>query len=168
MNDSVYDDLVRLSLKREPTAEDSARIEAVLAAHPEFRERWEEDVAAASLLRVLPDIPLSSNFTSQVMEAIELDSRAAERAGVRPWVKFLQRFRFRLATAAVVIAGALGVTYQHHVMEERRAAVEAVRAISSDLAVLPNPEVLKDFEVINQIRQVSAGSDDDLLIALSK
>ena len=47
-----------------------------------------------------------------------------------------------------------------------RSQVTENAAMISDFASVPGPEILKDFEAIHQMRQVSTFSDDDLVTAL--
>ncbi|HMJ91112.1 MAG TPA: hypothetical protein VK530_14915 [Candidatus Acidoferrum sp.] len=175
MNNPIHDELIRLSLKRELNNEDRARIDAALAAHPELREQWETDAALGRMLRQLPDAPISSNFNSRVMEAIELEERETQRATNRPrWRAWLRRVQPRMSWAlALALVSALSA-YQYRVQQgtKARAQVEQaqfvheIRNLSQDMVSLPGPEVFKDFEVINQFRQVSSVSDDDLLRVL--
>ena len=113
MNNPVHDELIRLSLKRELTEDDRARIEAALAAHPELREQWEADAALGRALRTLPDAPLSSNFTSRVLDEIDLNDRDLARAAARSsWRGWLRRIQPRVSWAfalAVVVAYMAGL-----------------------------------------------------------
>jgi len=175
MNSPIHDELIRLGLKRELTDDDRARIDATLAAHPELREQWEADAALGRVLRHLPDVPVSSNFTSRVLDAIELEERAVVRAAVRSsWRDWLRRVQPRLSWVfALALVVAFG-TYQYRVQQGTRARtqieqahfVHEIRDLSQEMAALPGPEVFKDFEAINQFRQVSSVSDDDLLKVL--
>ena len=168
MNDSVFEELARLSLKRELTADDRARMEAVLVAHPELRERWDEEAALSATLKAVPDVPVSSNFTSRVLEAIDLDERDTERQKrTVSWRERLRLFRARIAAGFALAVALLWGGYQYHEQQQERTLAD-VRAFSRELASVPNPEVLMDFDAINQMRQVSAVADDDILVALSK
>lgn len=170
MNDPVYDELIRLTLKRELTSEDTMRIEAGLAAHPEWRDRFDGEAVLGRALRALPDVPVSSNFTAIVMEAIELDARAAGRgiAGRRWWIAWLRpSVGWGCAGVAAVVIGA----YQYHAVRITRMAQD-IRSVSHEMAALPKslpgPEIFKDFDTIDHMRQVSVTSDDDLLKVLQQ
>jgi anti-sigma factor RsiW len=178
MNNPVLDELIRLSLKRELTDGDRARIEAALAAHPELREQYEADAALGRALRSMSNAPVSFNFTSRVLDQIDLDdrnlARAASRSSWREWLRRVQpRVSWAFALAVVVAFGA----YQYRINQSAIAKAQIHHAqlvhemrslshLSSDLAAVPAPEVLKDFDAINQFRQVTAVSDDDLLKVL--
>lgn len=176
MKNSVQDELIRISLKRELGDDDRARIEAALAAHPELRGQWEFDAALGRLLRQLPDVPVSSNFTARVLDTIELDERRSARSTRKPkrwalWLRSVQpKLTWGAAFALLIAAG----THQYRVQQSTRAQtqieqaqlVHEIRSLSQDLASLPGPEVFRDFDAINQFRQVGTGSDDELLRVL--
>jgi anti-sigma factor RsiW len=168
MKESVFDELTRLSLKRELTVDERAKMEAVLAAHPELREQWDEEAALSATLKTTPDVPVSSNFTSRVLAAIDIEERATERQKrTLSWRERLHLFRARIATGFALAVVLLWSGYQYHDKQQEQKLAD-VRAFSRELASVPNPEILKDFDAINQMRQVSAVADDDILVALSK
>jgi anti-sigma factor RsiW len=175
MNNPVHDELIRLSLKRELTEEDRARVDAALAAHPELREQWENDAVLGRMLRQLPDAPVSSNFTARVLDAIDLDARRDARAQRKPgWRDHLRALQPRLGWGVGLAALIAFGTHQYRMQQAGRAQAEIeqaqlvydIRNLSQDFAALPGPEVFRDFEAINQFRQVSAGNDDELLKVL--
>ena len=83
------------------------------------------------------------------------------------WTDRLRAFRARIASGFVLAVALIWGGYQYREHQIQR-TMEDVRAISREIAALPSPEVLKDFEAINQFRQVSAVADDELLTALSR
>ncbi len=165
MKEVRNDELVRLSLKAGLTPEEESWLEAWLAAQPEARAAWDEDRALGRALQSLPDAPLSSNFTARVLQAVDLDERRTTREHRAPERSWLSVFWPRLgwATAALLLTG---VVVHENRVAKRTQLVRDVAFVSQDVAKLPAPEVLEDFDVINQLRQASAGSDDELLIAL--
>jgi anti-sigma factor RsiW len=169
MNDSVYDELLRLGMKRELTADDRAKIEAGLAAHPELRARWDEDAALNRALRATADAPVSSNFTSRVMDAIDFADREAP-APVAWWRRFVPQWKPQAGWAAALAALLLAGAWQYQQRQKITVAREDVREISTDIASLvpTSPEVFKDFDAINQLRYVSTVSDDELLKVLNQ
>jgi hypothetical protein len=183
MNDLRKDELIRLSLQRELTAEEESWLEEYFAAQPGGRASWEEERALNRVLQTLADVPVSSNFTARVLHAVELDEARDERkrhprANSR-WRRMLPRFAL-VSVALLVAAWGLHFRQQHLRNEQARLAEQTrleqrmrlaqelakLARISPDLADLRDPEVLADFDAINQLRQASPSDDDKLLIAL--
>ena len=162
MNDVRKDELIRLSLQRDLTPEEESRLEALLASTPDTRTQWEEERALSRALQSLPDVPVSSNFTSRVLQAVDAEeARDNRRSIIRPWFR---SFLPRLSWAAVVVLLAF-FGLQGFRGAKRAQAGKDISFVSADLAKLP-PEVLQDFDAIDQLRQASTGHDDELLIAL--
>jgi anti-sigma factor RsiW len=174
MSDPIYDELIRLSLKRELTDDDRARIETSLAAHPELREQWEADFALGRLVNRPLDVRLSSNFTARVLEQLDLDERATVRTSRSRWREWLRRIEPRLGLGFACAAALAFGAHQYRVLQTARAhdQIERVqlarelRVVSQEIASLPSPELFTDFNAINQLRQVSSVSDDELLKVL--
>lgn len=158
------DELFRLSLKPTLTPEEESRLEALLAARPD-RAAGEEDRALGRALQALPDVPLSSNFTARVLQAVDLESARAERAQQRPRFHWLTARWWRLAGGGVVAALAL-LAWQGQRLSKQTTLARDASFVVRDLAALPGPEVMRDFDVIDQLRQVPTATDDDLLAAL--
>src|SRR4051812_4743501 len=93
MNDVRKEELIRLSMQRELTAEEEASLERWLAAHPVARTQWEEERALSRAIHSLPDVPVSSNFSSRVLQALDLEQSGDERrAEGKNWFRsFLPR-----------------------------------------------------------------------------
>ncbi len=158
---------LRLSLKAELTPEEESRVEAWLAGQPHERASWEEGRALGRALQALPDAPVSSNFTARIWQQIDAEEvRATKvtRSGKGEWWRvFLPRLGWATAAVALTVAG----THEFRVSQQKQLARD-VSFVGHDLAAAPAPEVLQDFDAINQLRQVAAGSDDELLIALQQ
>ena len=173
MKEKVYDELVRLSLKGEFTADDLLRVETALAAHPEMREDWESDVALGRILASLRDTTPPSNFTARVLDAIDLNERAADRNAERPRPSWLHWFQPRLSTALVlVLIGTFGIyeyrTHQRSLQAQRVLARDVGNEFAALPSSLPAPEIFTDFDAIESMSQISAVSDDELLTVLQK
>jgi hypothetical protein len=160
MSDVRKEDLVRLSAKRELTPEDESRLESYFSADPRARAEWEEERALSRAVQSLPDLAVSSNFTARVLHEVDLAESTLEREHSRPawWQRIWPKLGW--ATAAILLT-TLGVQYR--AAQKEKIIVDLVRI--SDIAT-PGPEALQDFEVINRLRQASAPSDEELLIAL--
>jgi anti-sigma factor RsiW len=158
MKDVRNDELIRLSMKPVLAPDDEARLEAFLATHPEARATWEEERALGRALQSLPDVPVSSNFTARVLQAVDLEEarEARKQPGWFPrgWP------RLGWATVAALVA-VLGVQEWRGV--KRAQLMKDVTLVSNDITKLPSAEVLRDFDAIQQL---PSASDDELLIAL--
>jgi hypothetical protein len=163
MNDSELNKLRDAAWRGKLTPAEEARLQAHLVLQPDEQADWEEDLALTSAIRAVPNAPLSSNFTAQVMQAVACEQREVERRGpvASPWRAWWHRFHTRLAWAALILLG--GPTallfYQN---ASQKAFVRNVAEVST-LAALPGAEVLQDFEAINQLRHASAASDEALI-----
>ncbi len=71
MNSAEFEHLLEMARRRPLTPEEEARVQSHLAASPSDRNAWEEEVGLTRLLHELPDAPLASNFTAQVLLALE-------------------------------------------------------------------------------------------------
>jgi hypothetical protein len=148
--------------RRKLTPEEEARLQALLAAEPAEQREWEREIALTEHLRQLPDAALSSNFTSQVMQALDGELARQEREGNASshWLFWFRRWAPRLAPVTLaLIVGAFSVQrYQAHTREEM------VRSVTTVLSPgVLTPDVVDDFEVIRHLPSVT---DEDLLAAL--
>jgi len=155
-------------LRQPLTHEERERLRAQIRRNPALKEALSEDVALNACLRQLPARPLSSNFTSQILCAIQQNPQTAQ---LRP------RWRFQWldwpwknhglagVTAAGVALLCIGLSvhvYQDHTRARFARSIAEIGRASNAL----NPEVLKDFEAIYRLRQVPVAVDEELLAAL--
>ena len=114
------------------------------------------------LLGRLPDVPVSSNFTARVMQAIELDTMRQSR-----WRLFGWHWRViipRAATATVIVGLASFTFYQHEIYVQQVALAKSAALVASQQ--MPSMEALKNFDAIRRMGQ-SARPDDELLALAS-
>jgi anti-sigma factor RsiW len=169
MNDVRKDELIKLSMRRELSPEERSLLEAHLAADPELGGAWEVERALSGALQSLPDIPVSSNFTAQVMLALDAETRLAGRRSFRSrlWMPRLWP-RLGLGVLALGVAVIGGQKWYETARHERY--VRDISFAATDLASMPNAELLlRDFDAIRELGQVStvaASSDDELLRVL--
>ena len=128
--------------------------------------KFELDAALNRLLRELPDAPLSSNFTTQVMRLIERGHENQSRwQPIQTLVySFTAGWGRKLAFASIVFL--LGtVSYRQYQATTRRELARSVLQIST---VLPGQELIGDFNAIDGLRRVSLAQSEesDLLDAL--
>jgi anti-sigma factor RsiW len=166
MNDDLYNDLLEASWRRKLTAEEEAQLRGWLAAHPERQPEWEEEVALNQQLERLPNAPLASNFTAQVLGKLDLELQREEREKSRGrtlkswWRGLVPRF------AAVLLLGLLaGTTVVQYREHQRSEIVQDVMHVTPVASVL-SPEVLQNFDAIHRLSHVPAVSEEELLAAL--
>lgn len=143
---------------------EEAKLEGFLAAHPEWRKPCDQELALNQLLRQLPDAPLSSNFTAQVLRAVQHEDaiaigsvRPGWRAAILAWVPKVA------AGVAVLSVGWFGY-HQHRLAERQQLARELVEI--SRLASGAPLELMQNFEAIQRLNQVPGDVDRELIAAL--
>jgi hypothetical protein len=146
-----------------------ARWRRELAARPAEAERFEEELALEDALGRLPRAEVPTNFTAQVLQALDRDERAGERRGhgIIHWWRSFAWARQSVAATAVVAALLIG-GWQFRVqqrIELARNVADVARATGAgDLAV----ESLRDFDAIQLLREPPRPDDVELLTALSQ
>jgi hypothetical protein len=164
-NDPTYDRLRELSWRRQLTAGEAAELCAWLAAHPDAAGEWEAEAVMNEALGQLADAPVPSNFTARVLQTLERESAAESRRRWGRWQLWVRwRWLPRMAVAAVVLVAGL-FSYEQATRAARRAEYAKSVAAVSDVASLPGPEVLKDFDAI-RVSNPSSAPDEELLSAL--
>jgi anti-sigma factor RsiW len=163
MSDVRKDEIARLSMRRELTPDEESRLELYFAANPGARAEWEEERALGRALQSLPDAPLSSNFTSRVLQEVELEQAREERQEQSAGSWFSRFFpKLGWATTVALVAA---LFLQYRSINEERTINDRARALAG-LSTAPAPELLQDFEVIERLRWAAVPSDDELLTAL--
>ena len=171
MNELEYNRLRKISWRRKLTADEEMRLQPYLVAHPEVQAEWEEELALSHTLEHLPNAPLSSNFTSQVLQLVYAEDASAERRAklTRDWRWWINHLipRFALGVLTVSLGGLGLLQYQKHALEQR---AQNAGAFSTQLEVASSrvpAEMWEDFEAIRRLNTtVSASADDELLAAL--
>jgi hypothetical protein len=166
MNDPEYNELRTASWRRRLTPSEEARVQAHLALYPEAQAQWEEDQVLTRHLQELPDVPVSSNFTSLVMQSIDAEAVCSHGRAAVPsrFTAWLRRLAPRIALAGIVaLLAVTGVfEYEHHNRKQFADAMERFVQASN----VPGPEVFEDFDAIKQLQPVAFSKDEDLLAAL--
>ena len=141
MNESEYQALIEASWRRPLTAAEQERLDSWLTTHPDAGGDWESEAQLNRLLGQLPDAPVASNFTAQVLQALDRETAAEVR---RP--TFFDRIQgwFRRPAPriawAVLLAGVMWFGYQ-----QRSAGVSSsLRSMPgiltrSSCSLFPNP-----------------------------
>ena len=166
MNDTLFDELLALRHKRPLTADEQARLDGWLAAHPADRARWSEETALSTALQRLSVPPVSSNFMARVWQGIEADERLAgatpSRSGWRAWLRWPSLAR-QFALAALLLTAV--VIFQGRRTRTQTQMAQSIEQVAT-LAQLPSVALLKDFEAIRRLNQSAA--DVELLAAFEQ
>jgi anti-sigma factor RsiW len=162
-NDPIRDHWRELSWRNQLSEADKAQLRAWLAAHPEAQAEWEEDVRLNAALGRLPDVPVPSNFTARVLQAVQLEAAAeARRPGWRwgSWLRlgWVPKVALAATTVCAVVVSCLVIQDG-----QRKTMAESVAAVSA-VSSLPSPEILKDFDAIRAANP--APLPDETLLAV--
>lgn len=165
MNDPLYHKLLEAGWRRKLTAEEAAELRAWLSAHPERQADWQAETGLNEALGRLPDAPMPTNFTARVLSRVHARERETVDSGSRGFLwKWTWRSLAPRTAFALVLLG-LGVfSYEWNQGTQRAKLARNVAAVS-DVAAMPNPELLQDFEVIRRLGQTPP-ADEELLALL--
>jgi anti-sigma factor RsiW len=168
MNESDYQALVEASWRRPLTVEEQAQLDAWLATRPETRAGWERETGLNHLLGQLPDVPIASNFTSQVLQALEREVAAEARRPslaerIRRWFR---RPAPRIAWASLLLVAAWFGYHQHQTNVQSDMAKGLT--VMASVATLSDPTVLQDFDAIQRLSQSAPSDDEELFAVLTK
>lgn len=162
MHEPDRSELLNEGLRRKLAPSEEAQLQKELETAGQTN--LDEELHLNQLVRELPDAPLPSNFTAQVVQlaARENQSRRPEWRWAG-WVQELFSTGLRKATAAGVALSLTVVGYWQYQMSVRESVAQSLATIS-DVAVLPSVDMLKDFDAINQLEYAKV--DFELLQAL--
>lgn len=150
--------------RRKLSAAEEAELRAKLGSEAESQREFEAEVVLTRELNRLRDAPMPSNFTSRVMLAIEAENVKAARSRQFNWKWFFHSLLPKSAFAALLIGVGL-FSYYETVAAKQKQLARSVAAVS-EVASLPSPEVLRDFEAIQHLPPTPA--PDTELLALLK
>jgi len=158
-------------LARRPLApQESEWLSRHLAELPEVRADWEAGSNLTRLLGQLADIPLASDFTARVLQAVEVPSARRPRYFWR-WLGFGRpALQFAgLAVCAMILFSGFSLSQRIGRARMASSVANVVRSVeaASGLAQLPPVEVLQDFEAIHRFSQPPVRADLELLDALA-
>jgi len=171
MNDAVFNQLLDIALRRKLIPEEEVRLQACLARDPLARARWEQEMALSQLLDRLPDAPLASNFTAQVLHAVERDSRRQRHVPkLFRWFGLRRPAQQWAAACLAVVLAMLGYSRFESVRRERitlalHKLAPHFDTPSTAVALAPD-ELWKNFDAINRLPQTQ--TDEELLAVLKE
>ena len=164
--DFKYDDLLATRWIRELTDSEQAGLEHLISSVPGVRERWEEDTTVLEGVGALPDAPVSSNFTQQVMTS--LARRVGEDVGAKKpvaEVTWMERLGFvpKLGIGFALVLAVFGSFLQSQKGSSAK-MIESL-AIVTESDTVPSVEELQHFEAIQMLAQVPMDVDWELIAA---
>jgi len=110
------------------------------------------------LLARLPDVPVASNFTARVMQAVEREESRAARRSIFNWNWHALLPRLAVASAVVLFAG---LTFHHYERASQRRTLASHVALVAETQ-MPDVDALENFDVIQRMSQ-PAHADNELL-----
>jgi len=169
MNEHDDNRLRELGWRRTLTPAEQALLQRLRAQDPEAEPAWEAEAALTALLDRLPDAPLASNFTAQVLRAVERASpEPAGRGGI--WEAVRARLRPLLPRVAwsVGLIAAILLVWQRYELAQHESMMAGAASLLQAAALSEPQDVMQDFEVIQQLDQLPPARDRELLTALSE
>ena len=163
------DDLIIRALRGQLTEAEARDFQQRLKDDQALREAYAFELKLEQALEHLPNVPLSTNFTSLVLQKVRAEQPhlIAEQRG---WL----RFRFARLATGLAVATVAGVLSLHHYrraeQQEMLARVTGFTEVASAFSSEQPPNLLlQDFEAIKRLA-VPAESELDLelLVALQK
>jgi len=171
MNDVEFQQLLETALRRPLNADEQTRLQACLAENRSSQAIWEEEMALSRLLDQLPDAPLASNFTAQVLQAIEREGLKSRRGPtVLRWLGLRRPAQRWVATGLAVVLIAAG--YRQYQTARRGNIAGALAKLGagidtpSKVVALAPDELWNNFDAIDQLPHPQA--DQDLLAVLKE
>ena len=171
MNNPDLGRLLDTARRRPLTAEEETRLHACFADDPSARTIWEEEMALNRLLDRLPDTPLSSNFTAQVLQAVErADAGQGTSGRTFRWLGLPRPVRQAAAACALLVLMGLAYWRYDSVRREKMALALAELASGmhtpSEAVALAPEELWENFDAIHRLPQTQP--DEELLAVLKE
>jgi len=165
MNEFDYKTLLEKRWRQKLTPAEEASVREWLAQHPESKADWDLETQLSAGLEKLPEVPVPSNFTARVLQAVERETALPKRSTTDS-PRFMHVLRLRAPAAIVsVVLVLFVVTHHQHTQAKRAELVQGVKVVTG-VSSLPSPEILQDFDTIRQLP--AATGPDPELIALMK
>lgn len=165
-------ELIAKALKGELSGAEQRQFEQQLRDDPALRAAVEEEQRLNHLIGRLPNVPISTNFTSLVLRAVrQAERKPAHHEGRFGWPRW-GFARVAAGLAAALLVGVIGV--QQYRQSQQSQVAQSVSAFTEVASVIgsegtPPPEVFQDFEAIQRLSIPHEPELDlELLFALQK
>lgn len=179
MKGSEHHELIDRALAGGLKPEEQRQSQYLLHSDPAFKALWDQELALNRALATIPNAPLSSNFTSIVLQKVRNDHSNSQRwEWTFPW--FRTSWSKAIGAASLVLALTAFGVHSFHISKRHRMAqnLEEISPLASVLAlagdkpaeVTQKIDLLADFEAIHTLACVPAHDDVDftLMAALEK
>lgn len=152
-NSEAYERLRQTRWRRALDAAEQAELGNLLKDSAELRVDWAMEEALSGALEALPNEPVSSNFTSQVMSAIGREEQSGARTSHPNFWERVVHWRWlpRLAAGCAVLA--VGAVSWTQLQTHRHQMVMRNMPMMAELVSVPGPEALRDFEAIQALER---------------
>jgi anti-sigma factor RsiW len=130
------------------------RLRTWLAAHPEAQDAWQLEGTLTEALTGLPDYPVPSNFTARVLQAVEMETNRPGSRRRLIWARVWQWIP-KTSWAALMLTSAL-LSYKHFQHAQRLDQMAQSVVVVSELASVPSPRILQDFDAIHAMDRTPA------------
>lgn len=168
--DKEMNDLIKRALRGKLTEAEKRQFDHRLAADPAFRDLFEQEQSLDRALDRLPNIPVSTNFTTLVLQSVRSETRPAVPTKSR-WPFPLPYLRLAAGLVVVAVGGLYSVNeYRKSEQREMVRSVASFTGVASAIASEESPNlVFQDFDAIKRY-SIPADSELDLelLVALQK
>lgn len=164
---SDNEDLLGKALRDELSASERRRWEQLLQQDPSLQDAFAEEVELERALSLLPDVPISSNFTSLAVQAAMRDTRRKPAKQVWKWPLW------RLVSGGALVVAACVYGLRIHSAKQAEMAIN-VRSFSEVASVIASSqtspaEVFQNFDAIQRLSLPADNElDMELLVALQK
>jgi hypothetical protein len=146
-----FERLSEMGLRRDPRPLELAEWQALISKHPDLEKDIEAELLLNQALRRLPQVPVSSNFTHLVLQAVREDqTKPAAWSVLRCWNGWGRLGWVRPAALAGLVLCVSGLVYQQHQRYVRREMAQSLVAVSR-LMPESTPAVVSDFDVFHRM-----------------
>jgi hypothetical protein len=159
MHEADLNELLKAASQRSLTPEQQNRLRSFFPEDEQGQAALEEELALNQLLVQVPDAPIASNFTAQVMQLVASEEKKFRQPLARStWTSWIFGSWLRQAAVASITAAVMLFSYQHYLSAQRQEVAASIATVST-VASASSIDMLQDFEAINRLSQISAADD---------